>query len=129
MSKTHRSTKSRPTGKAASNPGVINVDPRMVQRVLNEVLKTFTSPEYQQQVTKLSQASITNSLQAIQKMSTLSGKLSKMDSQEMSKVVERSVNDLTKAFMQFNTDQFVLLQKLSARTLEILDDQSSAKES
>ena len=129
MSKAHRANKARPTNKAASNPGVINVDPRMVQRVLNEVLKTFTSPEYQQQVTKLSQASITNSLQAIQKMSMLSGKLSKMDSQEMSNVVERSVNDLTKAFMQFNTDQFVLLQKLSARTLEILDDQSSAKES
>jgi hypothetical protein len=48
-----------------------------------------------------------------------------MDGEDMSKVVERSVNDLTRAFMQYNTDQLVLLQKLSARTIEILDDQST----
>ncbi|MGA2664237.1 MAG: hypothetical protein ABSF83_04770 [Nitrososphaerales archaeon] len=108
-------------------PSPIRVDPQVIQRALNESVKALTSPEYQAQVTKLTQASISNSLQTIQKMSALSGRLSKLDSESMSSVVEGSINDLTRAFLQFNTDQLVLLQKLSARTLEILDNQSREK--
>jgi cytoplasmic iron level regulating protein YaaA (DUF328/UPF0246 family) len=106
---------------------VVNVDPRTVQRVLNQAIKTFSDPEYQAQITKLTQASIANSLQTIQKMSVLSGKLSKLNSADMSTVVEGSINDLTKAILQFNSDQLVLLQKLSARTLEIIENQTREK--
>lgn len=110
-----------------TSAATINVDPRTVQRVLDKAVKTLSSPEYQAQITKLTQASLANSLQSIQKMGALSGRLSKMDSKGVSTVVEASINDLTKAFLQFNTDQMVLLQKLSARTLEILDNQSREK--
>ncbi|MGD0636877.1 MAG: hypothetical protein ABSA72_02410 [Nitrososphaerales archaeon] len=106
---------------------VVNVDPRTVQRALNQAIKTFSDPEYQAQITKLTQASIANSLQTIQKMSVLSGKLSKLNSADMSTVVEGSINDLTKAILQFNSDQLVLLQKLSARTLEIIENQTREK--
>jgi len=114
-----------PKGPASNN--TVNVDPRTVQRILNTALKTFSDPEYQAQITKLTQASITNSLQTIQKMSVLSGKLSKLNNADMNTVVEGSINDLTRAILQFNQDQLVLLQKLSARTLEILENQTSDK--
>jgi len=106
---------------------VINVDPRTVQRALNQAVKTFSDPEYQAQITKLTQASITNSLQTIQKMGVLSGRLSKLNDADMNTVVEESINDLTRAILQFNSDQLVLVQKLSARTLEILENQTREK--
>jgi hypothetical protein len=87
-------------------------------------VKTFTNQEYQQQLTKLTQASIVNSLQTFQRLSTLSTRLSKMDNKTMSNMVEGSIDDLTRALLQFNSDQLVLLQRLSARTLEILDSQA-----
>jgi cytoplasmic iron level regulating protein YaaA (DUF328/UPF0246 family) len=114
-----------PKGTASNT--VVNVDPRTVQRVLNTAVKTFSDPEYQAQITKLTQASITNSLQTIQKMSLLSGKLAKLNNADMNTVVESSMNDLTRAILQFNSDQLVLLQKLSARTLEILENQTTDK--
>jgi hypothetical protein len=113
--------------KTTASTAVLNVDPRTVQRALNQAIKTFSDPEYQAQITKLTQASIANSLQTIQKMSLLSGRLSKLNSADMNTVVEGSMNDLTKAILQFNSDQLVLLQKLSARTLEILENQTREK--
>lgn len=112
---------------APSSSTVLNVDPRTVQRALNQAIKTFSDPEYQAQITKLTQASIANSLQTIQKMSVLSGRLSKLSNADMSNVVEGSMDELTKAILQFNSDQLVLLQKLSARTLEILENQTREK--
>jgi hypothetical protein len=112
---------------APTSAPVLNVDPRTVQRALNQAIKTFSDPEYQAQITKLTQASIANSLQTIQKMSLLSGRLSKLNSADMNTVVEGSMNELTKAILQFNSDQLVLLQKLSARTLEILENQTREK--
>lgn len=103
----------------------INLDPTVVQRALNEALKTLNSPEYRDQVTKMTQSSIANSLQTFQRLTQLSGRLSKMDNQSIEKVVSGSINDLTRAFLQYNSDQLVLLQKLSARTLEILNGQVS----
>jgi cytoplasmic iron level regulating protein YaaA (DUF328/UPF0246 family) len=122
----HKHNPNRSASSSASRT-VVNVDPRTVQRVLNQAIKTFSDPEYQAQITKLTQASIANSLQTIQKMSVLSGKLSKLNSADMSTVVEGSINDLTKAILQFNSDQLVLLQKLSARTLEIIENQTREK--
>ena len=104
----------------------INLDPAVVQRALNEAAKTLSSPEYREQVTKMAQASLTNSLQSLQKLNQLSGRLSKMDNETIDSVVRRSINDLTRAFLQYNSDQLVLLQKLSARTLEILASETKA---
>jgi hypothetical protein len=103
----------------------INLDPTVVQRALNEAARTLNSPEYREQVTKMTQSSIANSLQTFQRLTQLSGRLSKMDNQSIESVVNGSINDLTRAFLQYNSDQLVLLQKLSARTLEILNGQVS----
>jgi hypothetical protein len=106
---------------------VINLDPAVVQKALNEAVKTLNSPEYREQVTKMTQASITNSLQTLQRLGQLSGRLSSLDNASIESVVRGSITDLTRAFLQFNSDQLVLLQKLSARTLEILDTEASKK--
>lgn len=125
--------KSRKASDSKGGPGpspsttVINLDPRVIQRALNQTLKTLNNPEYQQQLTKLTQMSIANSLQTFQRLSTLSTRLSSMDSETMSEIVEGSIDDLTRALLQFNSDQLVLLQRLSARTLEILDAQARQK--
>ena len=128
MKKGHKTTDHKThTHPASPTAAVINVDPRTVQRALSQAVKTFSDPEYQAQITKLTQASITNSLQTIQKMGVLSGRLSKLNDADMNTVVEESINDLTRAILQFNSDQLVLVQKLSARTLEILENQTREK--
>jgi hypothetical protein len=126
-----KSAKASGSKKSSAGPTnsatVITLDPRVIQRALNQTLKTLNNPEYRQQLTKLTQMSIANSLQTFQRLSTLSTRLSSMDSETMSEVVEGSIDDLTRALLQFNSDQLVLLQKLSARTLEILDAKARQK--
>ena len=124
--KTTRSQTGAASGAKTSAQNVsINLDPTVVQRALNEALRTLNSPEYRDQVTKMTQSSLANSLQTFQRLTQLSGRLSKMDNQSIESVVNGSINDLTRAFLQYNSDQLVLLQKLSARTLEILNGQVS----
>jgi hypothetical protein len=106
---------------------VFSLDPTAVQRALNAAVGTLNSPEYREQVTKMAQSSITNSLQTFQRLTQLSGRLSTMDSRSIESVVQGSITDLTRAFLQYNSDQLVLLQKLSARTLEILNGEVSKK--
>jgi len=124
-----RKAKSQATAGSGAKPSArnvsINLDPAVVQRALNEALKTLNSPEYRDQVTKMTQSSLANSLQTFQRLTQLSGRLSRMDNQSIESVVNGSINDLTRAFLQYNSDQLVLLQKLSARTLEILNGQAS----
>jgi hypothetical protein len=127
LKKSRKASDSKSSAGPAPRATVIEIDPRVVQRVLNQAMKTLSNPEYQQQLTKLTQSSIVNSLQTFQRLSTLSTRLSNMDNETMSEVVEGSIDDLTRALLQFNSDQLVLLQRLSARTLEILDAQARQK--
>jgi len=127
LKKTRKASDSKSSAGPAPRATVIEIDPRVIQRVLNQAMKTLSNPEYQQQLTKLTQSSIVNSLQTFQRLSTLSTRLSNMDNETMSEVVEGSIDDLTRALLQFNSDQLVLLQRLSARTLEILDAQARQK--
>lgn len=127
MKKSAKAPGSKSSAGPTNSATVINIDPRVIQRALNQTLKTLSNPEYQQQLTKLTQMSIANSLQTFQRLTTLSTRLSSMDSETMSEIVEGSIDDLTRALLQFNSDQLVLLQRLSARTLEILDAQARQK--
>ncbi len=68
-----------------------------------------------------------NSVQTFHSLGLLSGRLSKLDDKSMAEIVEGSIDDLTRAFLQYNSEQLVLMQRLSARTLEILDKESRGK--
>jgi hypothetical protein len=102
-------------------------DPKAVKRALNQAIKTLSNPEYQEQLSKLTQEAILNSVQTFQSLGLLSGRLSELDGKSMAEIVEGSIDELTRAFLQYNSEQLVLLQRLSARTLEILDKESRGK--
>lgn len=113
-----------------SSPFLILIDPVSVQRAMEHIYKNLNDPLYSEQLTKLTQVSISHSLNTLQKLNQFSQQASKMDNEGMSKVVENSIDDLMRTYLQFSSDLLVLLQKLSSRTIEILDKasrQSDAK--
>jgi hypothetical protein len=107
-----------------SSPFLILIDPVSVQRAMEHIYKNLKDPLYSEQLTKLTQVSISHSLNTLQKLNQFSQQASKMDNEGMSKVVENSIDDLMRTYLQFSSDLLVLLQKLSSRTIEILDKAS-----
>lgn len=107
-----------------SSPFLILIDPVSVQRAMKHIYKNLKDPLYSEQLTKLTQVSISHSLNTLQKLNQFSQQASKMDNEGMSKVVENSIDDLMRTYLQFSSDLLVLLQKLSSRTIEILDKAS-----
>lgn len=102
-------------------PTLITPHPRSIQRAINKIVGTLNNPEYQEQLTRLTQASVTNSLQTVQKLSHFSERMSKLDNRGWESLINGSIDDLMRAYLQFNSDLTVLLQKLSNKTIEILD--------
>ncbi len=100
---------------------MIKIDPRAIQRAINKIAGTINNPEYQEQMTKLTQAAVTNSLKTLQKMTQISARLTKLDESGWESLVNTSVDDLMRSYLQFNSDLVDLLQKLSTKTTEILD--------
>lgn len=99
----------------------IIIHPRSIQRAINKIAGTLNNPEYQEQLTKLTQTSVKNSLQTLQKMSQLSQRVSKLDDRGWESLISSSIDDLMRTYLQFNSDLVVLLQKLSSKTTDILD--------
>ena len=123
MNKARRARRRSAARATSPVPQIPVVDPKAVKRALDRAIKTLGSPEYQEQLTKMAKASIFNSLETVKRF----GRLSKLDNKSMPRVLERSVDELTRAFLQFNSEQLTLLQRLSNRTLEILDEASREK--
>ena len=78
-------------------------------------------PEYQEQMAKLTQAAVTNSLKTLQKMTQVSQRMTKLDEKGWETLINTSIDDLMRSYLQFNSDLVDLLQKLSSKTTEILD--------
>ncbi len=89
---------------------------------MNRVIETLNDPKYQEQLTKLTQASISDSLQTLQKFREFSTHASKLDKEGMNSLVNNSIGDLMRSYLQFNTELILLMQKMSSRSLEILDN-------
>ena len=99
----------------------IKIDARAIQRALNKIVGTINNPEYQEQMTSLTQAAVTNSLKTLQKMTQISTRMTKLDEEGWENLVNTSVDDLMRSYLKFNSDLLDLLQKLSVRTTEILE--------
>ena len=99
----------------------IKINARAIQRSINKIAGTINNPEYQEQMTKLTQAAVTNSLKTLQKLTQVSQRMSKLDEEGWENLIDTSIDDLMRSYLQFNTDLVDLLQKLSAKTTEILD--------
>jgi hypothetical protein len=102
-------------------PRPMTINPRSVQKAMNKVVATLSNPDYQEQVTKLAQASANNSLETFQKLVQVSERVSKLDNKGWETLIDGSIDDLMRAYLQFNSDLIVLLQKQSSKTIEILD--------
>jgi hypothetical protein len=119
-------TRSKRENTAIPRPVMINQ--RSIQRAMNKVVGNLSDPDYQEQVTKLAQASANNSLETLQKLIQVSERMSKLDNKGWDSLIDGSINDLMRAYLQFNSDLIVLLQKQSSKTIDILDAALPGKE-
>jgi hypothetical protein len=121
MSETKKVKKSRAKPATSQGPMPVILNPRSIQRAINKVVGTISDPEYQEQVTKLTQASAKNSVETLQKLIKFSDRLSRLDNKGWDSLINGSIDDLMLSYLQFNSDLIVLLQKHSGKTLDILD--------
>ncbi len=119
MSEKKKETRTRRERTTIPRPMTIN--PRSVQKAMNKVVANLSNPDYQEQVTKLAQASANNSLETLQKLVQVSERVSKLDNKGWDTLIDGSIDDLMRAYLQFNSDLIVLLQKQSSKTIAILD--------
>jgi hypothetical protein len=102
-------------------PKITIPNPESIQQALNEIKTTINDPEYQEQLKKLTQLSVANSLLTVRKLSMLSDRVSQLDSDGMDKLVSGSVSDMMRLSLQFNSDMLTLMQKMSNQMVDILD--------
>ena len=117
------SRKSRAKTQETEQPTIktIKINPRAIQRAINKIAGTINNPEYQEQMTKLTQAAVSNSLKTLQKMTKISTRMTKLDEEGWENLVNNSIDDLMRSYLQFNSDLVDLLQKLSIKTTNILE--------
>jgi len=119
----HSSRKSNPRSKRAkeSKPKTVLPNPKTVQKAIDQIVSTLNNPEYKDQLTKLTQASVNNTVQTAQKLGRVTARMSKLDNEEMTELVSNSVGDMMRLYIQFNTELLTLMQKVSNRAVDIIE--------
>jgi hypothetical protein len=105
----------------ATSSKIIMPNPKTVQKAIDEIVSTLNNPEYKQQLTKLTQASVNNTVQTAQRLSKATARMGKLDTEEMTELVSNSVGDMMRLYIQFNTELLTLVQKVSNRAVDILE--------
>ena len=96
-------------------------NPKTVQKAIDQIVSTLNNPEYKDQLTKLTQASVNNTVQTAQKLGRVTARMSKLDNEEMTELVSNSVGDMMRLYIQFNTELLTLMQKVSNRAVDIIE--------
>ena len=117
------SKKASPRTKHASevNPKLVMPNPKTVQKAIDQIVSTLNNPDYKNQLTKLTQASVNNTVQTAQKLGKVTARMSKLDNEEMTELVSNSVGDMMRLYIQFNTELLTLMQKVSNRAVDIIE--------
>jgi hypothetical protein len=110
-------------------PKITVPNPESIQQALNQINATLNDPKYQEQLKKLAQLSVANSLMTVRKLGQLSERITQLDSGGLDKMVSSSVSDLIRLSLQFNSDLLGLIQKMSNQTVDILDKATTESES
>lgn len=118
---TTKKTSSRTKHAAEANPKTVMPDPKTVQKAIDQIAKTLNNPETRDQLTKLTQASVNNTVQTAQRLSKASARMSKLNNEEMTELVSNSVSDMMRLYIQFNTELLTLVQKVSNRAVDIIE--------
>lgn len=103
-------------------------NPKTVQKAIDQIVSTLNNPEYKDQLTKLTQASVNNTVQTAQRLSKVTARMSKLDNEEMTQLVSNSVADMMRLYIQFNTELLTLVQKVSNRAVEIIEKAAPSAE-
>jgi len=103
------------------NSKTVMPNPKTVQKAIDQIVSTLNNPEYKDQLTKLTQASVNNTVQTAQRLSKVTTRMSKLDNEEMTELVSNSVADMMRLYIQFNTELLTLVQKVSNRAVDIIE--------
>ena len=106
---------------AAAKSKTVMPNPKTVQKAIDQIVSTLNNPEYKDQLTKLTQASVNNTVQTAQKLGKVTARMSKLDNEEMTALVSNSVGDMMRLYIQFNTELLTLMQKVSNRAVDIIE--------
>jgi hypothetical protein len=96
-------------------------NPKTVQKAIDQIVSTLNNPEYKDQLTKLTQVSVNNTVQTAQRLGKVSARMSKLNNEEMTELVSNSVADMMRLYIQFNTELLTLVQKVSSRAVDIIE--------
>ena len=125
---TTKKTSSKTQHAAGANPKTVMPSPKTVQKAIDQIANTLNNPEYKDQLTKLTQASVNNTVQTAQRLSKASARMSKLNSEEMTELVSNSVSDMMRLYLQFNTELLTLVQKVSNRAVDIIEKATPTSE-
>jgi cellulase/cellobiase CelA1 len=118
---TTKKTSAKTTHTTDAIPKTVMPNPKTVQKAIDQIANTLNNPEYKDQLTKLTQASVNNTVQTAQRLSKASARMSKLNNEEMTELVSNSVSDMMRLYIQFNTELLTLVQKVSNRAVDILE--------
>jgi len=116
------SSKSKTKSKASeANPKTVMPNPKNVQKAIDQIVSTLNNPEYKDQLTKLTQVSVNNTVQTAQRLNKVTARMTKLNNDEMTALVSNSVGDMMRLYIQFNTELLTLVQKVSNRAVDIIE--------
>jgi hypothetical protein len=118
---TIKKTSTRTKRATEAIPKTVMPNPKTVQKAIDQIVGTLNNPEYKDQLTKLTQASVNNTVQTAQRLSKASARMSKLNNEEMTELVSNSVSDMMRLYIQFNTELLTLVQKVSNRAVDIIE--------
>ena len=125
---TSKKTSARTKQASEANPKTVMPNPKTVQKAIDQIVSTLNNPEYKDQLTKLTQASVNNTVQTAQRLSKASARMSKLNNEEMTELVSNSVGDMMRLYIQFNSELLTLVQKVSNRAVDIIEKAAPAPE-
>jgi hypothetical protein len=118
---TTKKTSSKTKSTAEVNPKMVMPNPKTVQKAIDQIANTLNNPDTRDQLTKLTQASVNNTVQTAQRLSKATARMSKLNNEEMTELVSNSVSDMMRLYIQFNTELLTLVQKVSNRAVDIIE--------
>ena len=125
---TTKKTNSKAKRTTETTSKTVMPNPKTVQKAVDQIVNTLNNPEYKDQITKLTQASVNNTVQTAQRLSKATTKLSKLNNEEMTELVSNSVSDMMRLYIQFNTELLTLVQKVSNRAVDIIEKATPTSE-
>ena len=127
-SKTTKKATSKAKSTAEVNPKTVMPSPKTVQKAIDQIANTLNNPETREQLTKLTQASVNNTVQTAQRLSKASARMNKLTNEEMTELISNSVSDMMRLYIQFNTELLTLVQKVSNRAVDIIEKATPVQE-